>query len=191
MSVNGGVRTVKLTPPLSDKDVIPLRIGDKVLINGTIYTARDAAHKRIIEQLNRNEKLPFDIKGQIIYYTGPTPPRPGRIIGAAGPTTGYRMDPYTPRLLELGLKGTIGKGYRRQPVIDAMKKYKAVYLMGIGGTGALLSKRIRRVEILAFEDLGPEAIMKMQVEDFPAIVANDTQGNDLFKRGVEKYSIQS
>ena len=186
---SGIVRTVKLTPPVSDEEVIPLRIGDKVLINGTIFTARDAAHKRIFDLLDRHEQLPFDVKGQIIYYTGPTPPRPGRIIGAAGPTTGYRMDPFTPRLLELGLKATIGKGYQRQPVIDAIKKYKAVYLMGIGGTGALLSKKIKSVKILAFEDLGPEAIMEMQVEDFPTIVANDTEGNDLFRKGIERYAI--
>lgn len=178
---------IKITPPLTDADVEKLRAGDKVLITGVLYTARDAAHKRLIELLDRGEKLPIDVKGQLIYYVGPTPEKPGQVIGSAGPTTSGRMDVYTPRLLELGLKGTIGKGQRSQDVIEAMKKHKAVYLAAVGGAAALIAKTIKKAEIVAYEDLGPEAIRRLEVVDFPAIVVNDINGNDLFKIGVEKY----
>ena len=180
-------KPIKITPPLSDADVERLRAGDKVLITGVLYTARDAAHKRLVELLDKGEKLPFDVKGQIIYYVGPTPPKPGQIIGSAGPTTSGRMDAYTPRLLELGLKGTIGKGQRSAEVVEAMKKYKAVYLAAVGGAAALIAKTIKKAEIVAYEDLGPEAIRRLEVVDFPAIVVNDINGNDLFRIGVERY----
>ena len=178
---------ITITPPLSDADIEKLMAGDKVLITGVLYTARDAAHKRLIELLDKGEKLPFDIKGQLIYYVGPTPAKPGRVIGSAGPTTSGRMDVYTPRLLELGLKGTIGKGQRSQEVVEAMKKRKAVYLAAVGGAAALIAKTIKKAEIIAYEDLGPEAIRRLEVVDFPVIVVNDIYGNDLFKIGVEKY----
>ena len=178
---------IKITPPLTDADVEKLKVGDKVLITGVLYTARDAAHKRLIELLDKGEKLPFDVKGQLIYYVGPTPAKPGQVIGSAGPTTSGRMDVYTPRLLELGLKGTIGKGQRSQEVIDAMKKNKAVYLAAVGGAAALIAKTIKRAEIIVYQDLGPEAIRRLEVKDFPAIVVNDIYGSDLFKIGVEKY----
>ncbi len=177
----------RITPPLTDEDVAQLRIGDKVLITGYIYTARDAAHKRLVELIEKNEPLPFDIKGQIMYYVGPAPAKPGYVIGSAGPTTSYRMDPYTPQLLKLGLKGMIGKGQRGEAVKEAMKNYKAVYFEAVGGAGALLARRIKSVEIIAYEDLGPEAIRKLYVEDFPVIVANDMYGGDLFLEGKMKY----
>jgi len=185
-----GVRTVKLRPPLADSDISDLQIGDKVLIDGTIYTARDAAHRRLFELIDAGKDLPFELKGQVIYYVGPTPPRPGRAIGAAGPTTSYRMDVYAPRLLELGVKATIGKGPRGQQVIEAMMKFKGVYLVAIGGTGALLGKRVTRSETIAFEDLGAEAIRRLAVQDFPAIVANDIQGRDIFAEAVAKYALR-
>ena len=184
------VRTIKLKPPLNDSDVSSLQIGDKVLIDGTIYTARDAAHKRLFELIDTKKDLPFSLKGEVIYYVGPTPPRPGRPIGAAGPTTSYRMDPYTPRLVELGLKATIGKGPRAPEVIDAMKKFKAVYLVAIGGTGALLGRQVVKSELIAFEDLGTEAIRRLTIRDFPAIVANDVTGRDIFKEAVAKYATE-
>src|SRR3989337_2208091 len=177
---------IKLPPPLTDKDVENLRAGDKVLITGVLYTARDAAHKRLIELLDKGEKLPFDVKGQLIYYVGPTPAKPGQVIGSAGQTTSGRMDAYTPRLLELGLKGTIGKGQRSAEVVEAMKKYKAVYLAAVGGAAALIAKTIKKAEIVAYEDLGPEAIRRLEVVDFPAIGVNDINGNDLFKIVVDK-----
>ena len=178
---------VRITPPLSDADVLSLKAGDKVLITGVMYTARDAAHKRLIELLDRGEKLPFDIKGQIIYYVGPTPAKPGAVIGSAGPTTSGRMDAYTPRLLDLGLKGMVGKGARSKEVLDAMSRNKAVYLAAVGGAAALIARSIKKAEIIAYEDLGPEAIRRLEVLDFPAIVALDATGGDLFKQGVEKY----
>ncbi|MEA3420748.1 MAG: Fe-S-containing hydro-lyase, partial [Acidobacteriota bacterium] len=150
---------------------------------------RDAAHKRLIELIDNGEELPFNVKGQIIYYAGPAPASPGKVIGSAGPTTSYRMDPYAPKLIAMGLKGMIGKGPRSMDVIEAMKKYKAVYFVAVGGAGALISQCIKKVDIVAYEDLGPEAIRCLQVEDFPVIVANDYYGRDLFKEGVEKYRI--
>ncbi|HID96140.1 MAG TPA: Fe-S-containing hydro-lyase [Candidatus Latescibacteria bacterium] len=179
--------SIKLTPPLSDKDISDLRSGDRITISGVLYTARDAAHKRLVELLSKGEKLPFDLKGQIIYYVGPTPAKPGIVIGAAGPTTSYRMDPYTIPLLAGGLKGMIGKGHRSPEVKKAMEKYKAVYFAAVGGAGALLAKHITKSEIIAFEDLGPEAIRKIEVRNFPAIVVNDLYGNDLYEEGIKKY----
>ena len=178
---------IKITTPLSDEVVDSLKSGDQVSIKGILYTARDAAHKRLIDLLDHRDELPFDIKGQIIYYVGPTPAKPGAIIGSAGPTTSYRMDPYAPRLMEVGMKGMIGKGNRTQNVIDAMVKYKSIYFAAIGGAGALVARSIKKVEIIAYEDLGPEAIRKMEVEDFQAVVVNDTYGNDVYKEGMNKY----
>ncbi|MCJ7457023.1 Fe-S-containing hydro-lyase [Candidatus Bathyarchaeota archaeon] len=188
--MSASVRTIKLRPPLTDSDVSSLQIGDKVVIEGTIYTARDAAHKRLFELIDANKELPFPLKGQVIYYVGPTPPRPGRAMGSAGPTTSYRMDTYTPRLMELGIKATIGKGPRTPAVIEAMKKFKAVYLVAIGGTGALLGRQVMKSETIAFEDLGTEAIRRLTVRDFPAIVANDVKGRDIFTEAVAKYAVK-
>ncbi len=171
---------VRVTTPLSDEDVRALRAGQPVLISGTLYTARDAAHKRMIEALERGEELPFDVRGQIVYYVGPSPAPPGRIIGAAGPTSAYRMDPYTIPLLVRGLKGMIGKGSRSEEVKKALKRYKAVYFGGLGGAGALLSRQIKAVELIACEDLGTEAIRRLEVDDFPAIVINDCYGGDAY-----------
>lgn len=180
---------IRLTPPLSDEDIERLKVGDRVLISGIVYTARDAAHKRLFDLLKQGMELPFDIRGQIIYYVGPTPPRPGQVIGSAGPTTSYRMDAYSPALIEKGLKGMIGKGKRSKEVKEAMMKYKAVYFTATGGAGALLSKRIKKSEVIAYEDLGPEAIRRLEVEDLPVIVVNDIRGNDLYIEGEKKYKI--
>ncbi len=181
-------RTIELFTPLSDQDVENLEIGDTVLVNGIIYTARDAAHKRLIDLLEAGQPLPVDLKGQIMFYVGPSPARPGRVIGAAGPTTSYRMDPYAPQLLELGLKAMIGKGKRSPEVIAAMKAHKAVYLGAIGGAGALISQSIKAAEIIAYEDLGPEAIRRLVVENLPTIVINDCRGNDLYEQGLRQYA---
>lgn len=176
-----------LKSPLSDKIIKSLKAGDRVSITGVIYTARDAAHKRLIELLDQGKLLPFDIKGAIIYYVGPTPAPPGRPIGSAGPTTSGRMDAYAPKLIAVGLKAMIGKGARGAEVIEAMKNHKAVYLGATGGAGALISLKIKSSEVVAYEDLGPEAIRRLEVEDFPAIVINDTFGGDLYKAGQNKY----
>ena len=178
---------IKLTTPLKNEDIEKLKIGDKVLITGVIYTGRDAAHKRLIDLVKEGKPLPFDVKGQIIYYVGPSPSKPGDPIGSAGPTTSYRMDAYSPKLIELGLKGMVGKGNRAQPVIEAMKKHKAVYFGATGGAGALIAKSIKKADIIAYEDLGPEAIRRMEVVDFPVIVINDVKGNDLYEEGAKKY----
>jgi fumarate hydratase subunit beta len=178
---------IRLKPPLSDEDAERLKIGDRILINGIIYTGRDAAHKRLFDLLKEGKNLPFDIKGQIIYYVGPTPAKPGQALGSAGPTTSYRMDAYSPSLIERGLKGMIGKGMRSDAVKEAMKKYKAVYFAATGGAGALLAKRVKKAEIVAYEDLGPEAIRRLEVEDLPVIVVNDVRGNDLYLEGEKKY----
>src|SRR5512135_8309 len=180
-------KTVKLSPPLTDKDVLDLEIGDKVLITGVIYTARDAAHKRLIDLLEAGKPLPMEIQGQIIYYVGPSPARPGRVIGAAGPTTSYRMDSYAPTLIRLGLKAMIGKGKRSPEVIAAMREYKAVYLGATGGAGALISQCIKAAKVIAFPELGPEAIHRLEVVDLPTIVINDCQGRDLYDVGVAQY----
>lgn len=182
--------TKKIILPLKDADIEKLKAGDRVLLSGVIYTARDAAHKRLIELLDKGEKLPFDVKGEIIYYVGPTPAKPGFVIGSAGPTTSGRMDAYTPRLLSLGLKGTIGKGQRSAEVIEAMKKHKAIYMAAVGGAAAVIARTIKKAEVVAYEDLGAEAIRRLTVEDFPAIVVNDIYGGDLFNLGVEKYRRQ-
>ena len=178
----------KITPPLTDEILENLKAGDNVLISGTIYTGRDAAHKRLCDLIKEGKDLPFDVKGQIIYFVGPTPPKPGHVIGSAGPTTSYRMDAYSPLLIEHGLKGMIGKGSRSQEVKDAMKKFKAVYFAAIGGAGALISKSIKEAEIIAYEDLGPEAVRKLKVENFPAVVVNDIFGNDLYEIGRKQYA---
>ena len=181
--------TVHLNTPLSAKDVESLRAGDRITISGTVYTGRDAAHRRLIDLINEGKDLPLPIEGQVIYYVGPSPAPPGRVIGAAGPTTSYRMDPYTPKLIELGLKGMIGKGKRSQEVKDAMVKEKAVYLAAIGGAGALMAKAIKEARVVAYKDLGPEAIRELRVEELPVIVVNDTLGNDLYADGKAEYQI--
>ena len=178
---------IKITAPLDDEIILKLKTGDEVLISGTIYTARDQAHFRLVKLIEENKPLPFELKGQIIYYVGPTPEKPGEIIGSAGPTTSYRMDKYAPLLMQFGLKGMIGKGKRSPEVKEAMKKYKAVYFGAIGGAGALISKTITSSNVIAYEDLLSEAVRKLTVVDFPAIVVNDVYGGDLYEEGREKY----
>ncbi|MGL4741495.1 MAG: Fe-S-containing hydro-lyase [Sarcina sp.] len=177
----------RLNLPLKDDDIKNLEVGESILLTGVMYTGRDAAHKRLVEALDRGEDLPFDVNGATIYYVGPTPAKEGEAIGSAGPTTSYRMDAYAPRLIEIGLKGMIGKGIRGKNVIDSMIKHKAIYFGAIGGAGALISKSIVKSEIIAYEDLGAEAIRRMEVVDFPVIVAIDSKGNDLYKKGREEY----
>lgn len=184
------MQTICLSTPLSDEALLKLKAGDKVLISGTIYTARDAAHKRLVDLLKRGDQLPIELQGQIIYYSGPTPPKPGMVIGSAGPTTSSRMDPYTPKLIENGLKGMIGKGSRGDEVISAIKKHKAAYFAATGGVAALLSRTVKTCQVVAYEDLGTEAIHKLEVENFPAIVINDIEGNDLYRDGKEKYQVR-
>lgn len=171
-----------LKTPLTDDDVMKLRTGDRVLINGVIYTARDAAHKRMLDLLDSGEELPFDVRGQVIYYAGPAPAKPGAVIGSCGPTTSYRMDPYAPRLIQRGLKGMIGKGTRSDEVRKAIIDHKCVYFAAIGGLGALLAKTVKESEIIAYPDLGAEAIRRLVVKDFPAIVAIDVRGDDIYNR---------
>lgn len=171
---------IRIETPLSDEIIEQLRAKSIVLINGYVYTARDAAHRRLVELIKNDAPLPFDLKGQVIYYVGPTPPPPGKVIGSAGPTTSSRMDSFTPILLSLGLKGMIGKGPRSQEVIEAIKRYKAVYFLATGGAGALLSKCIISVEEIAFPDLGTESIKKLLLKDFPVIVAIDCFGTTIF-----------
>lgn len=178
----------KITTPLTDEIVIGLKAGDNVLISGTIYTARDAAHKRLVELIDSGQELPFDVKGQIIYFAGPTPPKPGQVIGSAGPTTSYRMNAYTPKVIQAGQKGMIGKGEMSAEVVAQMKEHKAVYFAAVGGAGALIAKSITAAEVIAYEDLGAEAIRKLTVKDFPAIVALDCFGGNLYKDGLAKYS---
>jgi fumarate hydratase subunit beta len=177
----------RVTLPLDDATVERLRAGDSALLSGTVYTARDAAHRRMVETLARGEELPIDIRGQVIYYVGPTPAKPGEVIGSAGPTTAIRMDPFTAPLLEAGLRGAIGKGGRGPEVREALRRHRAVYFLAVGGAGALLSKRIRRVETVAYEDLGTEAIRVMDLEGFPVIVCNDVQGGDLLEEGKARW----
>ena len=178
---------IQLKTPFRTEDLENLRIGDRVLLSGFIYTGRDAAHHRLVETIKNNESLPFDLRGQVIYYVGPTPPKPGQAVGAAGPTSSYRMDSYTPALLERGLKGMIGKGGRDQAVKEAIRKYGAVYFAAIGGAGALISRSIRTAEIIAYPDLGTEAVRKLEVDEFPLIVAIDMHGGDLYETGMEAY----
>lgn len=179
---------IKINVPFNKgQQVRNLKMGDRVLISGTIYTARDAAHKRLIELINKGEELPFELLNQVIYYVGPTPAKPGKVIGSAGPTSSYRMDTYSTKLIELGLKGMIGKGLRSQEVIDAIIKNGAVYFGAIGGAAALIAKSIKKSEVIAYEDLGAEAIRKLEVKDFPAIVVIDSDGNNLYKDGRNEY----
>jgi fumarate hydratase subunit beta len=184
------MKVVNIKAPLDDKTVESLEAGDQVFITGVIYSARDSAHKRMVEALDKKEKLPLEIKNQIIYYMGPAPAKPGYATGSAGPTTSGRMDSYSPRLMAEGLKGMIGKGNRTQAVKDAMKKYKAVYFAAIGGAGALISKSIRKSEVIAYDDLGAEAIRRLEVENFPATVINDVRGGDLYEQGKAKYQVK-
>jgi len=182
-------KVIHLSTPLTNEVLQTLEIGDRVLISGLIYSARDAAHQRLVDLLEQGEQLPIDLQGQIIYYVGPTPPKPGMVIGAAGPTTSYRMDPYAPVLIRNGLKGMIGKGPRGPAVIEAIKKYLAVYLAATGGIGALISKTIKKSQVVAYEELGTEAIRKLVVENFPAVVVNDVNGNDFYREGRKKYQV--
>lgn len=180
-------KIIYLTTPLTDAAIAPLRIGQKVLISGVLFTGRDAAHKRLAALAHQGETFPFDVEGQIIYYVGPTPPKPGMAVGSAGPTSSYRMDVYTPALLARGLKGMIGKGPRGKEVIEAMQRCKAVYFAATGGAGALISRSIRKAEVVAYEDLGTEAIRRLEVENFPATVVVDVLGNDLYEAGRSRY----
>ncbi|MFC1905773.1 Fe-S-containing hydro-lyase [Chloroflexota bacterium] len=184
------MKTVNIKSPLDDKTVESLEAGDQVFITGVIYSARDSAHKRLVEALDKNEKLPLEIKNQVIYYMGPAPAKPGYATGSAGPTTSGRMDAFSPRLMAEGLKGMIGKGNRTQAVKDAMKKYKAVYFAAIGGAGVLISKSIKKSEVIAYDDLGAEAIRRLEVENFPATVINDIRGGDLYEQGKAKYQVK-
>lgn len=179
---------MKIQTPLVDESIEQLHAGDEVSITGVIYVGRDAAHKRLVAALDAGDPLPFDPQGQIIYYMGPAPAKPGDPIGSAGPTTSYRMDPYAARLMEVGLKGMIGKGNRSVPVREAMRKYRAVYMAAIGGAGALIAKSIKKAEVIAYDDLGAEALRRLEVEDFPAIVVNDIYGGDAYEDGVRQYS---
>lgn len=176
-----------LHTPLSREDARALRCGESCLITGTIYTARDAAHKRLCELAAKGEPLPFDIEGAIIYFVGPTPAKPGQVIGSAGPTTSYRMDAYSPALIALGQTGMIGKGKRGEAVVDAMRRYGAVYLGAIGGLGALLGKCVKKAEVIAYPDLGAEAVRKLEVENFPVVVVIDSEGNNLYELGRRAY----
>ncbi len=182
--------THHLATPLTDDDLSGLKIGDLVFLNGVIYTGRDEAHKRLVDLIDQGQDLPVDLQGHVIYYVGPAPAKPGQVIGSAGPTTSYRMDAYAPILMEKkGLKGMIGKGLRNDDVKAAIKKHKAVYFGATGGAGALLAKRIKSSEVIAYPELGPEAIRKLEVEDLPLTVINDIYGGDLYEEGVKKYRV--
>lgn len=183
------MNTYALTTPLRDVDIEKLKTGDAVTISGTIFTARDAAHKLLCDYLDREEKLPLDLEGQVIFYAGPAPNKPGQAIGSVGPTTSYRMDPYAPILVEkCGLKGMIGKGKRNEAVLAALAEHKAVYFGATGGVAALLSKCVEKAEVILFPELGPEAIRKLEVKDFPVVVINDIYGGDLYQEAVKKYN---
>ncbi|MFY9173817.1 MAG: Fe-S-containing hydro-lyase [Peptococcia bacterium] len=179
----------KITSPLTAEQILGLQAGDMVSLSGVIYTGRDAAHKRLTQALAAKEKLPIELAGQVLYYVGPCPARPGQVIGSCGPTTSSRVDIYTPSLLDLGLKGMIGKGPRSAPVIAKMKEQGAVYFSAIGGAGAHIAKTVKKAELVAYADLGPEAIYRLEVEDFPCIVAIDSQGNDLYQSGIAQFKI--
>jgi len=181
-------KIIEVKTPLTEEAASALRAGDVVSITGYIYTARDAAHKRLVNLLKEGKELPIDIKDQIIYYVGPAPAKPGYVCGPAGPTTSYRMDPYTPILLDRGLRGMIGKGLRSKEVIESMKKNKAVYFAAVGGAAAVIAKSIKKSEVIAYEDLGPEAIRRFYVENFPAIVVIDSQGNNLYESEPPRYA---
>ena len=177
----------RITAPFNDETARSLKAGDNVLISGVIIAARDAAHKRLVETLDKGEKLPVDLKGAVVYYVGPSPAKPGQPIGSAGPTTSGRMDAYTPRLINEGLKGMIGKGYRKPEVVEAMKQHGVPYMAAVGGAGALIAGSIKKYTVLAYEELGPEAVAAMEVEDFPAVVVIDCEGNDYYKQGQAPY----
>ncbi|OGO36856.1 MAG: fumarate hydratase [Chloroflexi bacterium RBG_16_57_8] len=179
--------TKKIRLPLTDDAIKYLRAGDSVLLSGVMYVARDSAHKRMIKAPDKGAPLPFDVKGQTIYYMGPTPAKPGQVIGSAGPTTSGRMDIYTPRLISAGLRGMIGKGARSAAVKAAMRQHGAIYLAAIGGTGALISRTSKRSEVIAYKELGAEAVLRLEVEDFPATVINDIYGGDLYEEGKARY----
>ena len=181
--------SIKIQTPITEEKSISLQAGDSVLLSGTIYVARDAAHKRMIEALDEGKELPIDMKDATIYYMGPSPAREGQVIGSAGPTTASRMDKYAPRLLDLGEKAMIGKGKRSPQVIDAIIRNKAVYFAAIGGAGALISKCIKKSEVVCYDDLGAEAIRKLEVEDFPVIVVIDSEGNNLYETAVLEYQM--
>ncbi len=182
------MNNIKIQLPMDEKTAVSLKAGDTVLLTGEIYTGRDAAHRRLYEEcIQQGKPLPVDLKDQLIYYVGPTPAKPGYAVGSAGPTSSYRMDAYTPPLLDLGMRGMIGKGKRSPEVIEAMKRNKAVYLAAVGGVAALISKSIKKAENVCYEDLGTEAIQKYYVEDFPAIVVIDTEGNNAYELGVAQY----
>ena len=189
MSPGTDTTAIRLSTPLTDEVVGSLHIGDRVLLSGVVYSGRDTAHLRLVQTIHDNKPLPLDLEGQVMYYMGPSPARPGKVIGAAGPTTSNRMDPYTPALLDRGLKGMIGKGPRGERVREAMKQRKAVYFAAVGGAGALIAESIVSSEIIAYEGLGPEAIRRLEVKDFPLIVANDCHGGDLFEDGVRAYAV--
>ena len=178
---------IRVTAPMSREQARTLKSGDSVLLSGVIYTARDAAHKRLCELVEQGKELPLDVKDSIIYFVGPTPARPGEAIGSAGPTTSYRMDAYSPTMIQQGQTGMIGKGKRNEEVIAAMKEHGAVYFGAIGGCGALLSKCIKKAEVIAYDDLGAEAIRRLEVEDFPVIVIIDSEGNNLYETGRAAY----
>lgn len=178
---------VYLNPPFSREDIEPLRTGDSVRLSGVIFTARDAAHARFKEAIERGEPLPFDPDGQVVYFTGPAPARPGHPIGPAGPTTASRMDPYSPLLIERGLRGMVGKGKRSEAVIEAMQEQGCVYFGAVEGTAALLAQCVKEVELVAYEDLGAEAVRRLVIEDFPVVVVNDLYGGDLYREGRERW----
>ena len=177
----------RITTPLTEEKVKGLRAGDSVLISGVIYTSRDAGHKRLVDLIEAGKELPIDVKDAIIYYVGPTPAKPGQAFGSGGPTTSYRMDPYAPQLLDIGLKGMIGKGLRSDEVVESMKKNKAVYFGAIGGAAALIGKSVQKAEIVCYEDLGAEALRRLEVKDFPAVVVIDSEGNNLYEEGQKAY----
>jgi len=181
----------EITPPLSDNVLETIHSGDRIFINGVIYTARDAAHSKMVKALDEGEDLPFDVSGQVLFYVGPTPARPGRPIGAVGPTTSYRMDPFSSRLMEVGIKGMIGKGPRGKEVREAMVKFKSIYCMATGGAAALLSKCITKAEVIGYEELGPEAVRRLEVQRLPVICINDIHGNDLYEQAQKDYARDS
>ncbi|MDG5787230.1 Fe-S-containing hydro-lyase [Evansella sp. AB-P1] len=178
---------INITPPLTKEDVMKLKAGDEILLNGTIYVARDAAHKRLLSNLDNGEDFPIDLKNEIIFYAGPTPPKPGQVIGSIAPTTAARMDPYTPPMFEYGVKGVIGKGPRGENVKEACKEHSAICFSAIGGLSALLGERVKSAEVIAYDDLGPEAIRKLEVENFPVLVVYDAHGGDLYEQEIAKY----
>jgi len=181
------MEAIPLTTPLNDEDLATLKIGDRVLLSGAIFTARDAAHARLCQLIDQGKELPLDMQGQVIYFAGPSPAKPGQPTGSIGPTTSNRMDPYSPKLIAKGLKGMIGKGSRSKEVIDAMMKYKCVYFGATGGAAALLAKTVKKAEVIAYEELGPEAIRRLEVENFPVVVVNDVYGKDLYQEGKKQF----